>query len=203
MPSLIHELSFLTGVPIHYYAAVDIDGMRRILDIVGGVDIVNQQQIDDATYGFSPTHIGFHLSPGPHHLDASEAMAYMRSRHGGGSDFLRAARQQEVLLALRKELISPASVFKLPALLDAAGQAVKTNFPQDRLGELLNDAKLVNDATIERYVLGPPYSVHPPTTSTNGQYILKLKMDELAALSVKVFGAESTYFQSATAKPRN
>jgi hypothetical protein len=34
LPSLVHELSFLLGTPIHYYAAVDLDGFRRMVDVL-------------------------------------------------------------------------------------------------------------------------------------------------------------------------
>jgi LCP family protein required for cell wall assembly len=132
LPTLIKEIGYLLGVPIHYYAAINLEGFVRMVDLVGGVDIVNQQQISDPTYDWFNGTYGFNLSAGPHHLDGRTALAYVRSRKGiGDSDFTRARRQQEVLLALGRKLATPAMLTRIPDLLQAAGDAVRTNFPQD------------------------------------------------------------------------
>ncbi len=68
LPTLMKELGFLLGVPMHYYAAVDLAGFVKMVDLVGGVTIDNPRVIDDPGYGgWTNGHpIGFHLSPGRH-----------------------------------------------------------------------------------------------------------------------------------------
>ena len=39
---LARELGYLVGAPIHYYAAVDLAGFRRLIDAAGGVTITNE-----------------------------------------------------------------------------------------------------------------------------------------------------------------
>jgi LCP family protein required for cell wall assembly len=204
LPTLVHELSFLLGTPIHYYAAVDLDGFRRMIDAVGGVDVNVQRAIQDARYDWldgSPH--GFFLSAGMHHMDGRLALAYVRSRYGvGDNDFTRAARQQQLLVALRTKLTDPAMLTKLPDVLKIAGETIRTNFPAERVDEIVALARGVDEAGIERFVLQPPtYSVHPPTNSTGGTYILRLKMDALAALSIQLFGQNSSYWEPGMPSP--
>jgi hypothetical protein len=49
----------------------------------------------------------------------------------------------------------------------------------------------VPDKSITQIVLGPPYSVRPKTKSST--YTLELVSSRLAAVSIRVFGAESAY----------
>jgi len=193
LAALVHELSFLVGAPIHYYAAVDLAGFRRLVNAAGGVTIVNERTIDDPRYDWLDGRRGFHLSVGKHTLDGEDALAYVRSRYTpGDNDFNRAKRQQQVLLALATKLTDPSMLPKIPHLVDVAGDTLRTNFPSDRVGEML--ALLQGrKGTTKQVVLGPPYSYHPPNSQTGGFYTLRLKMDRLAALSRQIFGSESTY----------
>jgi LCP family protein required for cell wall assembly len=194
LPSLIKELGYLVGAPIHYYAAVDLDGFRRLIDKVGGVDIDNPKPINDPVYGgwTDKRPIGFSLSPGIHHLDGQTALAYVRSRKGtGDSDFSRARRQQQLLVALARKLSDPKMLPRLPDLLTVAGDTVRTNFPSDRLREMIELTQGVPDQAITQIVLGPPYSTRPKTKSST--YTLELNSSRLAAVSIKVFGAASAY----------
>src|SRR3972149_6411241 len=50
LPTLTKELGYLLGVPINYFAAVNLDGFRELIDLVGGVDVVNPRTISDPYY---------------------------------------------------------------------------------------------------------------------------------------------------------
>jgi LCP family protein required for cell wall assembly len=195
LPTLIRELGYLLGVPVHYYAAVDLAGFANLIDAVGGVDIDNPKAINDPTYGgWTDGHVGFKLSAGPHHLDGETALAYARSRRGAGdNDFTRARRQQQLLVAIRTRLTDPTLLPRLPSIIDAGSRTVKTNFPQDRLDEMLSVAQSVEgEEGITRVVLGPPYAKNPPA-GTPGGYQLVLDLDRLAKLSIELFGDDSRY----------
>jgi LCP family protein required for cell wall assembly len=197
---LAKELSFLVGAPIHYYAAVDLAGFRRLIDAAGGVTINNQRAIDDPRYDWLDGRRGFTLAVGTHTLDGEDALAYVRSRYTpGDNDFNRARRQQEVLLALAKKMTTPAMLPKIPQLIGVAGDTLRTNFPSERVSEMLGMLVGIDGANVTQVVLGAPYSYHPPNGQTGGIYTLRIHMDRLAALSVKVFGSESTYPQPSPA----
>ena len=195
MTSLVKQMGHLLGAPIHYYAALDLAGFRRMIDLVGGVHIDNERAINDPRYDWLDGTSGFRMSAGKHHLDGRTALAYVRSRQGvGDTDFSRARRQQEVLLALREQLTKPEHLPQLPDLLDAAGDTIRTNFPSERIGEMIDIAQRIDTDSVKRVVLGPrKYADVPPPSETGGIYELRLKMDVLAELSIELFGNASRY----------
>ncbi|MGZ6328559.1 MAG: LCP family protein [Candidatus Limnocylindrales bacterium] len=202
LTTLEREVGFILGIPIHYYASINLDGFRQMVDAVGGVDVVNPKLIYDPLYHDFPDQHVFSLSAGPHHLDGWTALAYVRSRQGiGDSDFTRAARQQQVLVALRAKLTQPAMLAKLPSLLKAASQTIRTDFPSGQVGDMVALARTITDTGIQRFVLGPPYAFHPPNNQTGGVYTLQLNMDKIKALSIRLFGPDSAYYQASTASP--
>jgi len=196
LATLTRELGHILGTPIHYYAAVDLAGFARMIDRVDGVTINNTTAINDASYGgwTDGRPVGFSLSVGSHTLGGQEALAYVRSRHGS-SDFARARRQQQLLIALQRKLTDPTMLPNLPGILMDASDTVRTNFPVDGLSNMVDlAARVDDDAGIERVVLDAPYSNHPPTSSTGGSYILKLDMAKVQELSVSLFGDDSAYY---------
>ncbi|MEP6638125.1 MAG: LCP family protein, partial [Chloroflexota bacterium] len=186
-------VGFLLGAKVDYYASVDLDGFSKLIDRVGGVTVNVQTAIDDPGYGGWTTSrpIGFKLSTGRHELDGQTAMAFVRSRKTpGDSDFGRARRQQQLLVALQRKLIDPAMLPNLPGLLQDATKTLKTNFPPDRLAEMLALLRKTDSSKIKKYVLGPPYSNHPTNIAT---YILIPDLKKIAALSIIIFGDKSRY----------
>ena len=106
--TLTKELGYLLGVPIYYYAAINLDGFKQMVDLVGGVTVTYDQDIFDPSYAWedaAATH-GFVFHAGTHHLDGKTALAFVRSRKAD-SDFARAARQQ-ILLDRAPQAADPA-----------------------------------------------------------------------------------------------
>lgn len=164
--------SALLGIPIHYYATMDMAGFIDMIDAVGGVDVTVKKGFEDPGYdGYGTDQRGFSITAGPHHLDGIEALAYARSRKAKGeSDFTRAARQQEILAALRREATSGGSLFwQLPDLLKAVGASVRTDLPTERLPALAAILDESGNDTMIRVVIKFPL-VHPkPTQFGDGQ----------------------------------
>jgi LCP family protein required for cell wall assembly len=192
-PSLAYEIGYLLGIPIDYYASINICGFPQLINEVGGVDVCNSKQIDDPGYHWSDGHLGYSLAPGKYHLDGENALAYARSRHGS-SDFARAKRQQQLLSALRVAILEPQNLARLPDIVAAVGGLVHTNFPSDSIDQLLALAGKVNDNPTGQYVFQPPlWATHPPINQTSGRSVQILNVDAVAALSIQVFGAKSLY----------
>lgn len=192
-PALAYEIGYLLGIPIDYYASINICGFPQLIDEVGGVDVCNSKQIDDPTYHWADGHLGYSLAPGEYHLDGENALAFARSRHGS-SDFARAKRQQQLLRAVRSAILSPQNLARLPEIVSTVGGLVHTNFPSDSIDELLALAGKIQDDPAGQYVFQPPlWATHPPIEQTNGRSIQVLKLDAVAALSIQVFGTKSLY----------
>jgi LCP family protein required for cell wall assembly len=130
--ALQDAIGALLEIPIHYYARIEFEGFITMVDAVGGVDVTVARGFEDPGYdGFGFDRRGFSITEGEHHLDGATALAYARSRKAAGeSDFTRAARQQQVLVAMRDQLAQGGSLlFELPALLGAVGQTVRSDVP--------------------------------------------------------------------------
>lgn len=192
-PTFVKEISYLVGVPINYYAVMNLANFMKMIDMVGGIDIDNPGAINDPTYDWldgSP--FGFTLAAGRQHLDGRHALAYARSRHGtGNSDYARAGRQQQILIALEHKMATPGVVVNLPSWTQQAGSLVRTDFPASQVADMVAAGQNIPPENFDRYVLGPPYSV---SSATAGASTSCLKLDKVAALSIQLFGKTSRYY---------
>ena len=185
MVTLEKEVGYLVGLPITYYAAIDMDGFARMVDAMGGVDVYNVRYINDDV-----TH--FTMPVGPAHLGGKDALKYVRTRENGGSDYLRASRQQQVLLSLEHKVVSPSGIARFTTLMNLAGQMVQTDFPLKTAKDYVKLGQSVAD--IKQCVLGPPYSWHPDNSTTKGFWTSRLDLTKMAELSTYLFGQDSTYY---------
>lgn len=186
--TLKRQMGHLIGIPIHYYAVTNMAGLREVVDLVGGVTVTLDHSIADSR-------MGLFMEPGRHHLDGERALMYVRSRYGpGNSDFVRARRQQQVIRALAERGRDPAVVVRLPEVLEAGAQLVRSDAPVDQLPEILDLLERSEGAPTTQIVLSPrQYARRIPPAEVGGRYMIELRMDALAALSVELFGQESRY----------
>ena len=192
MRTLEDAVGALLGIPIHYYARIDFIGFIAMVDAVGGVDIDVKRTLRAKHYdGYGLTTKGFRLTKGVHHLSGAEALAYARIRKGvGETDFTRAARQQEVIVALRSKVTSGGSLFwRLPDLLDAVANTIKTNVPTTRLPELAAIVDEVGAKNVVQVVIG-----HPLVASANTKYGSSQvpKVDKIQAVAARLFSTPGT-----------
>ncbi len=191
--ALEKEIGFLVGIPVNYYAAVDMDGFAKVIDAVGGVDVYNPHAINDPATGII-------LAAGPAHLNGVEAVLYARSRENGGSDYIRANRQQGMLVSLKSKLLSAGNLPKFNTILSIAAKSVGTDFPLKTAKNYVKSVQQVKK--ISMCVLGPPFSIHPSTTETGGKWTSYLDMNRVAAMSVSVFGEDSLYYGQPGVTPK-
>ncbi len=163
MRTLEDAVGTLLGIRIDYFATLDLDGFIKLVDAVGGVDVTVDESFFDPMYdGWDGTSYhygaGWGIKAGPQHLDGFNALAYARSRYAvGGSDFKRAARQQQILVALKQKLTSGGSLLlQLPQLLRTIGDIVRTDLPPDRLPDLAGLADTLDASKVVRVVIGHP-----------------------------------------------
>ena len=155
--ALEDAIGALLGIPIHYYAKVDLGGFVDMINAVGGVDIKVTKRLADPNYGGFGVGPGWSIDPGLHHLNGAEALAYARVRKSlGESDFTRAARQQQVLIALRDQAVKKDLLVSLPALLQAVGDTVRTDLPAARLPEFAAFAEEIGGDRTTQAVLTSP-----------------------------------------------
>ncbi len=172
-------LGELVGVKIEYYAAVNLPGFIQAVDAVGGIDVFVERALYDGRYkeyGFN----GFSIDAGCHHMNGQTALAYARIRKSlGESDFTRAARQQKVVVALRDRVVRKNLLLDVPALLDAVGNAVRTDVPPERIPELAAYAEQIDAGRVTNVVI-----TYPLVRGGSNQYGSVLFPDSAAILSV-------------------
>ncbi|BBB89733.1 MAG TPA: LCP family protein [Methylomusa anaerophila] len=111
-------------VPINYYVALDWEGFIKISDILGGVNLYVEH---DMNYDDPYADLQIHLARGYQHLDGNKAGQYVRYRSDELGDIGRVQRQQRFLKAIVKESMQFGSIFKMPALASAAKQHIHTD----------------------------------------------------------------------------
>lgn len=130
------------GIPIHNYVRIDFSGFEDVIDAVGGVDITVDCPIyDDNFWRFFGTGT---LDKGTYHMDGIQALYYARSRKST-TDFDRARRQQQVMMAIRSRALDAGLIPRIPALWLALKDTVETDLDVRTIADL---AKL--GATIDR-----------------------------------------------------
>lgn len=185
--ALEDALGALLDIPIHYYARVDFHGFIDVIDAVGGVDVTVKRGFSDPDYdGIGIPGRGFSIEAGRQHLTGGEALAYARVRKAlGESDFTRAARQQQILVALKNKVTSAGSVFwSLPQLIDAIGETVVTDIPINRLPDVAVVVDEMGKGAITRVVVKRPL-VRSKTTQYGASLVPDL--DAIKAMANGLF----------------
>ncbi len=168
-PQLLKEtVEDLLGYPVDYYVRMNFDGFRQVIDLIGGIDINVPREIrddlyPDENYGYDPLYI----PAGTNHMDGALSLKYARTRHAD-SDYGRADRQQQVLMAVREKIMQPGQLAsllpRLPGLAMAMANTVQTDMPVEKaitlaraLGEMEQKApqRVVIDNTVGVVTLDP------------------------------------------------
>lgn len=121
-------VSHFIGVPVDYYAQVDFDTFVDIINLIGGVDIHNDENIVLDPVAHGKDFPKFRLTCcGIRHLNGATALAYARCRKEGqgctDGDVGRAKRQQKVIFAIRDKVLNPQN---FPALFSQAPRLYNT-----------------------------------------------------------------------------
>jgi LCP family protein required for cell wall assembly len=137
----------LTGLTIPYYIRINQDAFTTLIDEIGPLEVCPAETIHDEAYQ-DPVYgtLTVHFDPGCQRLDSVGLLQYVTVRHSD-SDFARSARQLEVLLSLRDQVITannlPTLVAQAPALWDSLQGNLTTNLTPDELLALAYVAKAI------------------------------------------------------------
>lgn len=190
----------LIGVPIEYFAVVDFHTFERMVDEIGGIDVLVKDWIKISPIGET----SFWLSPEPHHLNGAQALAYARVRKNAGGDFGRAERQQQVILAILDRIVGfemlPRLVRRAPALYQEVASGVRTNLSLEQIVSLAWLGIKVPKENIRSGVIAPPKMVNF-YTRPDGAQVLRFVPDEIRALRDRLFVETSAFGPSLPEPP--
>ena len=122
------QVEELLGVPIDYYAVINMGVLEKVVNSVGGVEVDNPFAFD---------YEGHHFKKGKQHLNGTNALKYSRMRYDDpNNDYGRQKRQQQILRNVIQKFKASGSISAANKILDAVGDGVKTNIPIDDIAIL-------------------------------------------------------------------
>lgn len=155
--TLIETLRFNLGLNIDYYARVDFNSFKQIIDSMGGIDVVVDCAIEDWQLrdpGLDPTLEAswelYTLPIGVHHIDGELALWYVRSRRTS-SDFDRGRRQQAVIRTLWQHVRGLGILYQLSELWPQLLETIETDVPLSVMLQLVPLATTLDASRVSSY----------------------------------------------------
>ncbi len=187
---LAAALGQLLNVHIDGWAEVNLPGFVKVIDSIGGVDVTVTDALCDyryREYGFD----GFAISPGHYHLNGLAALAYARIRHSAGeSDFTRAARQGEIVIAARDQIVHGGFLNDPAGLIESMGELVKTSLDPSVVAQYAGFAASIQRDHIYRAVMQYPL-VHGALNDPRGSVLIP-RMNLIQDLARRAFPEAGT-----------
>lgn len=113
----VETIRSLTDVPINYLITVNFRAFRQIVDKLSGVWLdIDRRYLN--THGGPYGYATINLQPGYQKLGGYQALDFVRFRHTD-SDFVRVARQQQFVKALKDRIATHFSALALPKVIKA------------------------------------------------------------------------------------
>jgi LCP family protein required for cell wall assembly len=133
------------NIPINYSIVIDWKAFIKVVDILGGVDINVEQ---DMNYEDPYENLSIHLHKGYQHLNGEQAGQYVRFRHDELGDIGRVQRQELFIKALTGQLLRTGTILKLPVLVTTISQYIQTDMNTYTLVKVANILKNLHIDTI-------------------------------------------------------
>ena len=128
----IHTLENLYGIDLNYYARLNFTSFLKLIDLLGGVDVNNDQE-------FTSLHGNYHFPVGNVHLDSEQALGFVRERYSlANGDGDRGRNQQKVISAIVQKLTSAEALKNFDDIMQSLQDSVQTNMPAETMVSLVN-----------------------------------------------------------------
>ena len=128
----IHTLENLYDIKIDYYVRLNFTSFLKLVDLVGGIDVENDQE-------FTSLHGNYHFPVGKVHLDSEQALGFVRERYsleGGDND--RGKNQEKVIAAIIHKLTSTKALSNYNEIVSGLQDSLQTNMPLPTIMNLVN-----------------------------------------------------------------
>jgi LCP family protein required for cell wall assembly len=179
------------GVPIHYYALINFDGFRQIVDTLGGVEVA--VNCDLTEYKLKSPELDERLTEnyelysqpiGVAQMNGDVALWYARARPVGG-DYFRSYRQRQVLRAILRAARSANLIPQIPSLYSDFQDVVTTDLGLWDAMQFAPLATKLEDAQLRSFAIGPNQTAQWLTPK--GDDVLLPKAEALQRLMTEAF----------------
>ncbi len=128
----IHTLENLYGIDLNYYARLNFTSFLKLIDLLDGVDVYNDQEFTAHTNGKF-------YSVGNVHLDSERALGFVRERYSlADGDRDRGRNQQKVIVAILQKLTSTEALKNYDGIIKGLQDSIQTNMPLETMMKLVN-----------------------------------------------------------------
>ncbi|MDT2764819.1 LCP family protein [Enterococcus asini] len=118
-------------IPVDHYAAINMKGLKELVDAVGGITVGNEMEFTQDNYTFKHGQIT---------LDGDMALSYSRMRHDDPrGDYGRQERQRTIVMGVVNKLLSMDGITKYQEVLNAMESNVKTDMTFDTMKTIALD----------------------------------------------------------------
>lgn len=157
------------GINIDHVIAVDFAAFEDTIDLMNGITVNVARPLRETQQWGG---LDFYVPAGKQFMDGETALYYVRSRFTT-SDFDRARRQQEVVVAVRDQALTLgflANPAKISGLLDILGRHVRTDISAEDFRSLWLEVRPLVDNEPRRLILDTTELLY--ATSIDGAYVL-------------------------------
>ena len=142
------------GVDIQYYAHLNWGSLASIVDLLGGITVTLDEDINDYQYTEAVFKAGV-----PYEIDGSQAVGLARARHGTtGGDFSRGTSQQKIIVGIKNKLLEKQlSIPDILSLVSTLGDNLRTNFSVAEIKTLGHDLTTLDFDVMRHISLYPDY----------------------------------------------
>jgi LCP family protein required for cell wall assembly len=154
METMKQIVTEVTGLQIHYVVRLDFKGFMDLVETIGGVDVYLEKPFSEPSQFEGEDALNFSLPAGKNHLNGQKALFFVRARYAS-SDFERAKRQQQVLIALKDKLLSLGTLSdfgKANNIMNILGNDVRTDMDISEMKKAFDLTGQIKDPQIKQKV---------------------------------------------------
>ncbi len=150
-------------IEIDYYMAVNFDGFRDFINVLGGLKINAEK---DMYHHYKKDNIVINIKKGETVLNGDEALYYVRFRKDAEGDFGRNRRQQQVIKAVLDQTLTMRNVTKVGEMIEVIGDNFRTDIPANQLFNMVRHFATLSGDDVESLTL-----TGTPGTLNNTSYV--------------------------------
>ncbi len=145
----------LGGVGIDRYVRVNVQGVEKLVDAMGGVKIYVPK---DMKYQDDSQHLYINLKQGEQHLNGAQALQFLRFRYDALGDIGRVQRQQMLIRAFMEQALDVGTISKIPQVVSIIQSHIDTNLSLEELVALVSFAGGIQRENVEMLMVPGEFS---------------------------------------------
>ncbi|WP_204105025.1 MULTISPECIES: LCP family protein [Spirulina sp. CCY15215] len=142
--------NLLEGVSIDRYVRVNIQAVEKLIDALGGVTVYVPK---DMKYTDLSQHLYINLQQGEQLLDGDKAIQFLRFRYDRYGDIGRIQRQQALMRAVVEQTLRPATLLRLPDVIQVLKSNIDTNLSVEEIAALAGFVSHTNRQDVQMLML--------------------------------------------------